>query len=363
MSNVKVCFVVLGIGFSGAENVLVQYLSENEIILPHIIVIYSGDTYEKFKTIFGSKNVSCLNVHYSKNELRFLPQISQINTYKALEKEIEQLSPDVIYLNNTLEVMLCKKAIQKMNYPFIGHVHDMANAFGTPIKVFEAKRAFRYCDALITVSEACKKSWNIDSFEVVYNGVPSSYNYPIERRDTGSVKTIGFVGMLIKRKGFDILADVINMVGKNVKWSIAYNIVEDGLKTTLSRIEMLDNVNCFYQIKSEDMPAFYNNIDILVIPSREDPLPTVAIEAMSRGKLVIGFNIGGIPELIKDQDIIVDNVSSEALCDKIFEYLTWSLEKVAEKQKCQLERVKNVFSNEAKRQRVNKIIEEAYGRK
>lgn len=101
MNPIRVCFVVLGIGFSGAENVLVYYLSENKKIVPHIIVVYFGLTYKKFEKIFGTENVSCLNVSYSKNGLRFIPQISQINVYKALEKEIERLSPDVIYLNNT----------------------------------------------------------------------------------------------------------------------------------------------------------------------------------------------------------------------------------------------------------------------
>ena len=88
MSFVKVCFVILGIGFSGAENVLVQYLSNNDKIQPHIIVIYPGDTYEKLKKIFGLKNTSCLNIPYSKNGLRFAPSISQKNVYIELKKKL-----------------------------------------------------------------------------------------------------------------------------------------------------------------------------------------------------------------------------------------------------------------------------------
>ena len=74
--------------------------------------------------------------------------------------------------------------------------------------------------------------------------------------------------MLTKRKGFDLLTDVIKMSGSRYNWKIAYNIIDSSYDKILSEIKMLDNVECFYQIKNEDMPSFYDGIDILVIPSR-----------------------------------------------------------------------------------------------
>jgi glycosyltransferase involved in cell wall biosynthesis len=46
------------------------------------------------------------------------------------------------------------------------------------------------------------------------------------------------------------------------------------------------------------MVLMYNSADVLVVPSLADNLPTVITEAMSCGTPVVGFHVGGIPDLI-----------------------------------------------------------------
>ena len=42
----------------------------------------------------------------------------------------------------------------------------------------------------------------------------------------------------------------------------------------------------------------YNAVDIFVTPSLEDNLPNTVMEAMACGTPCVGFNTGGIPEMI-----------------------------------------------------------------
>ena len=50
-----------------------------------------------------------------------------------------------------------------------------------------------------------------------------------------------------------------------------------------------------------DVRAFVNDFSVAVVPSiYEDPLPRAVIEAMSFGKPVVAFDVGGIPEMIED---------------------------------------------------------------
>ena len=56
---------------------------------------------------------------------------------------------------------------------------------------------------------------------------------------------------------------------------------------------MLDKINNFKTISK-----IYNFSDILALPSRLDNLPNVGLEAHSCGLPAVGFNVGGVPEII-----------------------------------------------------------------
>jgi glycosyltransferase involved in cell wall biosynthesis len=50
-----------------------------------------------------------------------------------------------------------------------------------------------------------------------------------------------------------------------------------------------------------DMDSFYQEIDVFLLVSREDPYPLVVLEAASYGKPIICFdNAGGAPEFVQD---------------------------------------------------------------
>jgi glycosyltransferase involved in cell wall biosynthesis len=54
------------------------------------------------------------------------------------------------------------------------------------------------------------------------------------------------------------------------------------------------------QISSEAVSALLGRTGICVVPSKMDNSPSVLVEAILRGNVVIGTNVGGIPEIIVD---------------------------------------------------------------
>lgn len=52
---------------------------------------------------------------------------------------------------------------------------------------------------------------------------------------------------------------------------------------------------------AEQLVTCYNAADFFVIPSIEDNLPNTAMEALSCGTPVVGFRIGGIPDIVEHQ--------------------------------------------------------------
>ncbi|MBV8878725.1 MAG: glycosyltransferase family 4 protein [Planctomycetaceae bacterium] len=56
--------------------------------------------------------------------------------------------------------------------------------------------------------------------------------------------------------------------------------------------------------------------DLFILPSRQEGLPRAMIEAMARGLPCIGSTVGGIPELVPEDDLVPPN-DARALADKI----------------------------------------------
>lgn len=70
----------------------------------------------------------------------------------------------------------------------------------------------------------------------------------------------------------------------------------------------------------QEMSNWYDRIDVLIVPSFQEGLPRVVVEAMSRGLLVIGSSAGGIPELISEEFIFDkgDNKKLSKIINDIF---------------------------------------------
>jgi glycosyltransferase involved in cell wall biosynthesis len=71
--------------------------------------------------------------------------------------------------------------------------------------------------------------------------------------------------------------------------------------------------------------AFYNAIDVMIVPSRQENLAQSATEAQSCGCPVVGFNCGGMPD-------VVDHLNTGFLaqpfdCNDLAEGITWTLRK------------------------------------
>jgi glycosyltransferase involved in cell wall biosynthesis len=90
----------------------------------------------------------------------------------------------------------------------------------------------------------------------------------------------------------------------------------------------LPTVNLGY-VSSDDMPDIYNVADVFVTPSLQENLPNTIMESMACGTPCVGFNIGGIPEMIdhKQNGYVAQYKNAQDLADG----LMWVLQKSSTK--------------------------------
>jgi glycosyltransferase involved in cell wall biosynthesis len=136
------------------------------------------------------------------------------------------------------------------------------------------------------------------------------------------------VGYADLRKGFDLFLHVWRLLRASRKrvHFIWLGGVDPELQAWLSaEIDEAEGTGTFHMAGyRKDVGAFYGIADVFALVSREDPFPTVVIEAMNAGVPVIAFEkSGGIPEFLKKTGVghVVPYGDTLAMADRLQDLL------------------------------------------
>lgn len=141
----------------------------------------------------------------------------------------------------------------------------------------------------------------------------------IERRDN----VVGYVGRLNARKGILNFVEAIPGVLR-VRDDVTFLIVGEGhleneIRASLDRYNLQGKVKLVGWIPHQDLPDYLVSLKLLVIPSYNEGLPNVMLEAMACGTPVLATSVASVPDVIQDRDtgfLIADN-SPTYLADAI----------------------------------------------
>ena len=129
-----------------------------------------------------------------------------------------------------------------------------------------------------------------------------------------------------KRKGFHLLVDALQTV-KQTRPELAKEVeivVVGGEAESVRNQVPFDIMPISYVSDTEKMVALYNAVDVYVTPSLQDNLPNTIMEAMACGVPCVGYNVGGISEMIdhKANGYVAEHCNGNDLADGIVWTLT-----------------------------------------
>ncbi len=193
-----------------------------------------------------------------------------------------------------------------------------------------------YTTAIIAVSDAAKKSLveyiriPDSKIKVIYNGIEDISRDKVFLRQKARVQlglnpddfVIGCLGRLVEMKGQRYLLDAMVDVRKRHP-SCKCLIIGDGpqqkeLLRQITKLGLEDGV--FLLGMRGDVPELLSAIDLVVSSSiLKEGLPLVLVEAAAMALPLIATNIGGSPEVVKDQvnGFIVEPKNAGVLADRV----------------------------------------------
>lgn len=132
------------------------------------------------------------------------------------------------------------------------------------------------------------------------------------------------------RKGFRELNEALQMLASTplAKKTLAVVFGSDAPLAPLP----IESISLGRLHEDDQLAMTYSAADIVVVPSLEDNLPNVALEAIACGAPVAGFDVCGMPDIIRDQwnGILAQSRDALALGKAIAEFLNVSSEKIAQ---------------------------------
>ena len=152
---------------------------------------------------------------------------------------------------------------------------------------------------------------------VLYNGCDERFfRYQEDRRlelrrefGVQRKKVVTFAGNLLPVKNPESLPGIFHEVRRLFQGNVEFWVVGDGrLRSTIeSEINADSTLACRFwgNMPPERMPEIFNCTDVLVLPSKNEGLPLVIVEAVRCGACVVASRVGGVPEVL-DQKFTVE---------------------------------------------------------
>ncbi len=229
---------------------------------------------------------------------KFLLKI--VGDYAWEQLQIKSFSSELV----TLEVF------QSQEYSFITELRRC-------IERWVADKA----DKIVVPSEYLKgivKKWGVseEKITVIYNSLEGDISKPNIKKDN----IIFSAGRLVPWKGFDLLIEVMRELPDDFKLFIAgVGPEENNLKSLISNLKLDNKVVLLGGLNHEQMHKYFGLAKVFALNTSYEGLSHIILESMQNSAPVVTTNIGGNPELIKNDynGLLVEYNNKNQLRDAI----------------------------------------------
>ncbi|MEJ5359473.1 MAG: glycosyltransferase family 4 protein [Desulfobacterales bacterium] len=255
--------------------------------------------------------------------VRRIAPLRDLRAFLALWRIFRRERPDVVHTHTSKAGMLGRAAARLCRVRHVVHTphgHVFHGHFGRPASILFLllERAARpFTDRLVALTEGEKRDYLARSvarrgaIEVVPSGVDLARYAPrpgdrrAARRALGldpEAELVGFAGWLSAVKGVRELLEAMPAVWREFPKCglvlLGRGELEEELRARSAQIDGKGRVR--FLGWRDDLPRILPLLDLFVLPSRNEGMGRVLVEAMACGVPVLAAAVCGIPDLVQD---------------------------------------------------------------
>ncbi|UII22662.1 glycosyltransferase family 4 protein [Fulvivirga ligni] len=336
----KVLFITHYSSMYGANKSLINLIEGLRVYDVDILVLCpeDGALVENLKNLNVNHIVRKFsNAHHKTTRSLFKVPFKLFSNLIFLLKSgwVKEFAPDVIYSNSSV-VFIGSLLSWKYNIPHIWHIREFGYLdyklkfdFGSSFLTYWRKKTSKFICISNAISETVLPNVSIEKKFIIYNGIVRKMEleqYTVRSLKTDQRMILGIVGLVSPVKNQLEAIRAFAIVNKVYPLTVL-RIIGDGdgeyldlLSLEAGKLGVRDSV--IFEGYMSDPSSVYDDLDILLMCSRNEGMGRVTVEAMSRGIPTVGYANGGTLELINDgQNGFLYNNGYEKLSSKVMELL------------------------------------------
>ena len=198
---------------------------------------------------------------------------------------IKEISPDIIHTHAAKPTFMINKIKKLFNAKHVATIHGAKKNLDEFDKAdFITVGNATYLDKLKSKNKLVVSNWALD---------PISY-------DSGSRKEYFLaIGRLVKEKGFDILINAWKDIDEKLI-ILGSGKLKKNLLKQIKDTSQESKIFIEESVSKNDIDEFYSRAKMLIISSRREGGPRVALEALLRGIKVISTKVGHMPDILDE---------------------------------------------------------------
>ena len=257
---------------------------------------------------------------------------------------LKQISPDIIHLQWPSVIPWFEEVLETQEIPVV----LSQRGFHNNVRPFVEQNNFEYLQkwypkirGFHSVSKAIASNgdelWQSpDKIDrVVYTGLKlEEFPFSGEYKSGTPLKIIS-VGRGHWIKGYDYALQTCHIL-KEQNFPFHYDIIggagEEELQFLISDLGLQDSVSLMGRMPQAEVFKRMGEASLLLMPSLEEGVPNVVVEAMALGLPVISTDCGGVPELIEDSvnGWVVPTRDAQAMAGAIVRFMELPIGKIEE---------------------------------